>query len=419
MKTDFPPGCDPAEPSTPVESSRMKFIDRHELHPKVAVIVGTRPGIIMFSPIIRALSEDGIEFFIIHSGQHYSYNMDEILFEQLKLPKPAFHLEGIPEKKLHGAQTAAMLEGIERVLVEEKPALVLVGGDANTNLAGALAARKLHVAVGHVEAGERSHDWRMPEEHNRRIIDHISEYLFTTNEKGRRQLMSERVMGEIHVTGNPIVDAAFQNARLVENNGAVLERNRLKEKGYILMTTHREENVDSRENLKAILESVGRVYGETGLPVFFPAHPRTLNRLKLFGLEAQAVNTAGLVVGEAVGYLEFLRLVQGARLVMTDSGGVQQEACILKVPCVTLRDNTEWTETLGIGANMLAGVKKDRVVDAVRRMLGKGGTWEIPFGDGSASRRIAGVVREKVTGGCGVSSCIRGEEKYGTGICGR
>lgn len=374
----------------------MKFLNQEELNPQVAVIIGTRPGIIMFSPIIRALSASQLDFFTIHSGQHYSYNMDEILFEQLEIPKPAHQLQGISAKKLHGAQTAAMMEGIEQILLKERPAIVLVGGDANTNLAGALAARKLHIALGHVEAGERSYDWRMPEEHNRRIIDHISEYLFTTNEKGKCQLLQENVMGQIFVVGNTVVDAAFQNIKLARKKSLILGKHNLKEKEYILLTTHREENVDHADRLNLILQSLEMVIFETGLPVFFAVHPRTLNRMEIFNLIPRAKGIKGLIISEALGYLDFLRLAEGARLVMTDSGGVQQEACILHIPCITLRENTEWTETLEIGANILAGVVPDKIVASAREMLARNGRWKIPFGDGTAAQQIAAVVKEEL-----------------------
>lgn len=375
---------------------KIKTLAEVELKPKLALVIGTRPGIIMFSPIIRALVDKGLDFFTIHSGQHYSYNMDQILFEQLEIPEPSHHLDGVAEKKFHGAQTAAMLAGIEEILIQERPTIVLVGGDANTNLAGALAARKLHIAVGHVEAGERSYDWRMPEEHNRRIIDHISDYLFTTNEKGKQQLLQENVMGKIFVVGNTIVDAAFQNIEFARKKSSVLEKPALKEKEYIVLTTHREENVDNKEILANILKSMEMVHLETGLPIFFPAHPRTLNRLELFNLMESARGIPGLIISEALGYLDFLRLLAGSRLVLTDSGGVQQEACILNIPCVTLRENTEWTETLEIGANLLAGVSPSRIVSGVTEMLSKNSTWDIPFGDGNAAQRIAEVVKEEL-----------------------
>jgi len=200
---------------------QMKILFKEELQDKICVIVGTRPGIIMFSSLIRKLKKQNINFFVIHAGQHYSYNMDKKFFEDLNLPEPEYKLNDVKNCKFHGEQTARMLEGIEKILLKEKPKIVLVGGDANCNLAGALAARKLHIKVGHVEAGERSYDWRMPEEHNRRMIDHISEYLFCTNEKSRQNLLKENVLGKIFVTGNPIVDAAYQNKEIAKKKNQI------------------------------------------------------------------------------------------------------------------------------------------------------------------------------------------------------
>jgi UDP-N-acetylglucosamine 2-epimerase (non-hydrolysing) len=360
----------------------------------LARVVGTRPGIIMFSPIIRACVRRGLDFFIIHTGQHYSPNMDAMIFKDLELPLPRHHIEGVAEKKMHGAQTAAMLEGVEKVLVEERPSIVLVGGDANTNLAGALAARKLHIMLGHVEAGERSYDWRMPEEHNRRMIDHISDLLFTTNEKSARQLADEKVMGKIFTTGNTIVDAACQNYEIARTKSDILEKNTLKPGGYGILTTHREENVDDLERLAGILEGVERVAKELGVIIFFAAHPRTLIRLKQFNLEERVRSMDGLLLREAPAYLDFLAVLGSARIVLTDSGGVQQEACILRKPCVTLRENTEWVETLEIGANVLAGTDSERIFEAARKMIEKEADWDAPFGDGKTSDRIMDICLE-------------------------
>jgi len=370
----------------------LKTLGEDELKNRIAVTVGTRPGIVMFSPIIRELQRRGADFFVIHTGQHYSYNMDQAFFDDLELREPDYKLDTVKTCIYHGEQTAEMLKGIERVLLEERPRLVLVGGDANTNLAGALAARKLRVSVGHVEAGERSYDWRMPEEHNRVMIDHISDVLFVTNEKGRDNLVGESVRGRIIVSGNPIVDAARQNLGIAERKSRILDEFGLRRGGYFVLTLHREENVDSRDNLSDALRGVREAAEMTGVPVQFMAHPRTLKRIREFGLE-ELVEAAGdeLRMREAIGYLDFLKLVSGAALVLTDSGGVQQEACILGVPCVTLRENTEWTETLELGANTLAGTEPRRIVDAVRGMIGARKGWETPFGDGKSAERIVDV----------------------------
>lgn len=372
--------------------SDKKVLLRSDLTNKLGVVIGTRPGIVMFAPIIHELHRRNIDYFVIHTGQHYSPNMDAAFFEDLKLPQPEYRIEGTAERTTHGAQTAVMLEGIEKVLLRERPALVLVGGDANTNLAGALAARKLGIGVGHVEAGERSFDWRMPEEHNRRMIDHISDLLFATDENSVKNLRAESVQGQVHVTGNPIVDASIQHLALANARSNVIERFGVEPYGYAIMTTHREENVDSAEVLKRELKGVSDAACEIGLPILFLVHPRTRKRLAQFGLLGWAQSLAGIQMENAVGYLDFLSLLGNARLVFTDSGGVQQEACIHHVPCVTLRENTEWVATLEEGANRLAGTDPERIMRAAKEAMTVPRTWSVPFGDGNAAKRIVEVV---------------------------
>jgi len=376
----------------------LKALSAEDLQPKACVVLGTRPGIVMLSPVIRELERAGLPFFVLHTGQHYSHDMDRRFFEDLELREPEHQLDLAGAGGGHGAQTGEMLRACEEVLVAERPRLVLVGGDANTNLAGALAARKLHIRVGHVEAGERSYDWRMPEEHNRVIIDHISEYLFTTNEKGLENLRADGVRGEVVVTGNPIVDATAQNLGIAGRRSRVLERLGLAPSGHAVLTAHREENVDSPEVLSAILDGAARVAAEVCAPVVFPAHPRTRRRLAEFGLEERAAALPGVLLVEPLGYLDFLRLVACAGLVLTDSGGVQQEACILRVPCVTLRDVTEWTETVRLGANALAGCDPEAIAACARAMIAVERDWADPFGDGRAARRIVAVVERALAG---------------------
>lgn len=369
----------------------IKVLDSRRLVPKIAVVVGTRPGIVMFAPIVHELRKRNMPHILIHTGQHYSPNMDAEFFSDLRLPKEDYHLEGVADKKTHGAQTGAMLEGIECILLKEKPLLVLVGGDANTNLSGALAARKLRIQVGHVEAGERSYDWRMPEEHNRRIIDHISEHLFATGKKAEKQLVKESVQGDIYVVGNPIVDASIQHLKLAKEKSDALERFRLEPYGYALLTTHREENVDFADLLERILEGVSASSKILELPILFLCHPRTIKRLKEFHLWEWAKGLPGFLIKEAVGYLDFLNLLAHARLVFTDSGGVQQEACIHHVAAVTLRENTEWTESLLYGANRLAGTDPQRIVAASQEGIRSKAEWPVPFGDGRAAARIVDI----------------------------
>jgi UDP-N-acetylglucosamine 2-epimerase (non-hydrolysing) len=361
-----------------------------ELEDQIAVVIGTRPGFVMFSPIIRELARRQLPHLILHTGQHYSYNMDRRFVEDLGLPEPDYKLESVASAELHGAQTAEMLRGCEQAFIAARPRLVLVGGDANTNLAAGLAARKLHIQVGHVEAGERSHDWRMPEEHNRVILDHISDYLFATSEKAAGNLAAERTRGRVIVTGSPIVDATRQNVKLA------MRRTRLGRFGvsagrYFVMTVHREENVDSEPALRKIIRAIRSLTDSVDHPVVFAAHPRTLRRLDEFGMRGELEATSGLLTVEAQGYLSFLGLLAHAALVLTDSGGVQQEACVLGVPCVTLRETTEWTETVAIGANRLAGTDPGSVVAATLEMLASDRRWESPFGDGRGAERIVDV----------------------------
>ncbi len=372
-------------------SQTIKILTRDKLEEQLCVIVGTRPGIIKMSPIIKEICRRQYPYLILHTGQHYSPNMDYQFFMDLNLPDPDYKLNGVAEKKTHGAQTAAMLEGIESVLMKEKPFLILVGGDANTNLAGALAARKLRIQVGHVEAGERSYDWRMPEEHNRRIIDHISEHLFVTGEKAKQQLIREAVQGKIYVVGNPIVDASLQHLEIARKRSNILDQFGLEHHCYGILTTHREENVDFPQLLRGILEGVSRASVKLDLPILFLAHPRTLKRLHEFELWDWAHSLPGILMHEGVGYLNFLNLIANAKIIFTDSGGVQQEACIQNVPAVTVRENTEWVETLNHGANRLAGTDPDRIVQAAIEASRVKRDWPVPFGGGDAARKIVDI----------------------------
>jgi UDP-N-acetylglucosamine 2-epimerase (non-hydrolysing) len=350
---------------------------------KIAIVLGTRPEIIKMSPIIRESEKEGINYFILHTGQHYTYNLDKIFFDKLRLPEPKYNL-GIGSGT-HGEETSKALIGIERTLQAEKPTITLVEGDTNTVLAGALAAVKLGLSVGHVEAGLRSYDRRMPEEVNRVLTDHISDLLFAPTERARENLLKEGISFErVHVTGNTIVDCLMQNISLAEDEKSV----ELEDGYYFLLTSHRQENVDSKEKLKDILDGIELIYQEFGLPIVYPIHPRTRKRILEFGLTIPK----GLTCIDPVDYLAFLRLEMKARLILTDSGGVQEEACILKVPCVTLRCNTERPETLDVGANILAGTEPKQILEKTKTMLGAKRKWENPFGDGTAAKKIVNIL---------------------------
>jgi len=357
---------------------------------RIAIILGTRPEIIKMSPIIKELKKRRLDFFILHTGQHYSYNMDRVFFDQLKLPEPLYNLQ--IGSGTHAEETGKMLIGIERVLIKERPDIVLVEGDTNTVLAGALAASKMHIKVGHVEAGLRSYDREMPEEINRVLTDHVSDYLFAPTQKAKKNLLREGIdESKIFVTGNTIVDAVLQNLELAK---AVTLPPRLSDSNeYFLLTLHRQENVDKEERLRKIIKGLGLVAREFKTQILYPIHPRTRGRISQFSIQIPE----GIKLIEPLDYLSFLRLLSEARLVFTDSGGVQEEACILRVPCVTLRDNTERPETLEVGANVLAGAEPDSILEKAELMLNKERNWPNPLGDGKAGRRIVKILEDKLS----------------------
>ena len=342
------------------------------------------------APIIRELEKRSENYFTLHTGQHYSYNLDRVFFEQLALPQAKYNLE--VGSGSHAEQTGKILVGVEEVLLDEKPDIVAVEGDTNSVFAGALAAVKIHVKVGHVEAGLRSYDRSMPEEINRILADRCSDLLFAPTQKAEAILLGEGIPGEkIFVTGNTIVDAVYQNLDVVRTKGNALSVPHLNPGEYFLATLHRQENVDNPVRFLSILKGLDMVAEEFHLPVIYPVHPHSRKRMQEFNLEPQ-----NLTLVDPVDFLSFLRLESNARLILTDSGGVQEEACILGVPCVTLRDNTERPETLEIGANILAGDSSDKILECARVMLGKENDWENPFGDGKAGARIVDIMEERL-----------------------
>ena len=354
---------------------------------KLSIILGTRPEIIKMSPIIRECERRGLDYFILHTGQHYSYNMDEVFFGQLELPAPKYNLD--IGSGSHAQETGKMLIGIERILLREKPDIVLVEGDTNTVLAGALAASKLHVKVGHIEAGLRSYDKSMPEEINRILTDHISDYLFAPTQEAKDILLKEGISeDEIFVTGNTIVDAVYHNLKIANKRPSILEKLNLKPKNYFLVTLHRQENVDDRERFTEILRSLEQLARQFSLPVIYPLHPRSKRRMEEFGIKADCVKLM-----PPFDFLSFLQLESNAKLILTDSGGVQEESCILGVPCVTLRDSTERPETLTIGSNTLSGSNLQEILHSVESMVNRGDSWVNPFGDGKAGKIIIEILR--------------------------
>jgi UDP-N-acetylglucosamine 2-epimerase (non-hydrolysing) len=315
--------------------------------------------------------------------------MDRVFFEQLELPDAKYNLE--VGSGTHAEQTGKMLMGIERTIQSEMPDVVLVQGDTNTTLAGALAATKLGIEVGHVEAGLRSYDRSMPEEINRVLADHCCDLLFAPTEKCRQILLHEGIPEDkIFVTGNTIVDAVYQNLEISRKRGNVLNHLGINSDEYFLATVHRQENVDDEKRFRSIIRGLEIVEDEFEVPIVYPIHPRAEKQLKVFNIEVN-----GLRLIPPVDYLSFLQLESNARLVFTDSGGVQEETCILGIPCVTLRYNTERPETLEVGANTLAGTDPYEILKKADHMLNGKNSWSNPFGDGKAGKRIIQILREK------------------------
>jgi UDP-N-acetylglucosamine 2-epimerase (non-hydrolysing) len=360
-----------------------------------AFIVGTRPEIIKMAPIIRECEKQGITGLTIHTGQHYSYEMDKVFFEELNLCDPDYSL-GVGSGT-DAEQIGKILVGVENVLMNEQPDVVLVEGDTNSVFAGAYAATKLQIEVGHVEAGLRSFDRFMPEEINRILTDHISDFLFAPTAEAKENLLADGVpANKITITGNTIVDAVHQNLQLAQKRESVFSELSIEKNNYFLTTTHRKENVDNKARLHGILKGLTELHYEFDVPIIFPMHPRTRKRVVEFDLALD-----GITPISPIGFLEFLLLEANAELVITDSGGVQEEACILGVPCITVRDNTERPETIAVHSNLLVGTKSDQILSGAKAMLQTPHKWSNPFGTGDAGERIVSVLTDAFKA-CGV-----------------
>ncbi|MCX8206704.1 MAG: UDP-N-acetylglucosamine 2-epimerase (non-hydrolyzing) [Methanothrix sp.] len=348
---------------------------------KVASVVGARPNFVKLAPLSRALRERFHEV-IVHTGQHYDYEMDRIFFDEIGIPEPDHHL-GVGSGS-HGRQTGEMLARIENVLMKEMPDAVVVFGDTNTTLAGALAAAKLHITLVHVEAGLRSYDRRMPEEINRVLVDHCSDILSCPTKTAVDNLRREGIVDGVYLTGDVMVDA-MNLCMEISRRSNVLERLELRPKEYILATLHRAENTDDEARLREIIGA----FQDIGNSLVFPCHPRTERRLRDLGLWDSLRECIKVI--KPVGYLDMLQLERNALRILTDSGGVQKEAYILRVPCVTLRDRTEWVETVNDGWNVLAGASRGSIVRHATGFVPTRPQTHV-FGDGDASRRIVDLM---------------------------
>jgi len=355
---------------------------------KILTVIGARPQFIKASAVSRAIQAEnsrgaGLHEVIVHTGQHFDANMSKVFFEELSIPEPDYHL-GIASLG-HGAMTGRMLEAIESVLLKEKPDVMLVYGDTNSTLAGALAAAKLHVPVAHVEAGLRSFNKRMPEEVNRILTDHVSNLLFCPTQTAVDNLGREGIRSGVHLVGDVMFDVTLYYRELAAERHA-LEKWGVTDKGYALCTVHRAENTDDPARLQGILGALRDIASE--IPVILPLHPRTRKIIDNMG---QTKALRGLTVLEPLSYLEMLRLEMSAKVILTDSGGVQKEAFFHRVPCITLRDETEWVETVEMGWNVLVGADRDAIV-AVCQPHEECFRFFKVYGEGDAEKKIVGLI---------------------------
>ena len=354
---------------------------------KTAIVVGTRPEIIKLASLIKEYQKRCLPFILIHSNQHYSFNMDEIFFDNLNLPRPDYNLNiGSGGQAI---QTARILEIIEPILIHEKIGVLYVQGDTNTTMPSALAASKLDIKVAHVEAGLRSYDRAMPEEINRIITDHISDFLFVVNNLQKSILLQEGINEKkIHVVGNSVVDTLHYARDLIIKKKLVHQYD---PKSYILITAHRPSNVDTKEGLCELINIFASISSKYKLKSVWPIHPRTKKNIKKFRL--QIPNELHII--EPVGYIDFVSLMINAYIIMTDSGGIQEESCILKVPCITMRSNTERPESLEVGANKLVSRDINKVLNAFSYFESRSNDWDNPFGDGKTALKVVDIIFQK------------------------
>jgi len=356
---------------------------------KIAIIIGTRPEIIKMAPVIDEIEKRALDYLLIHTGQHYDHEMSDQFFLDLELKKPDYNI-GVGSGS-HGTQTATMMKGLEKVLIEEQPDMVMVQGDTNAVLAGAIVAAKLHIPVGHVESGLRSFDKSMPEELNRMVADVCSKLYYVPTEDSALNLVFEGINPhQIFITGNTVVDACLRNLKIAQKNFQINPEVSF-DKDIMVVTMHRAENVDHPQRLQNIVEALIEI---NDLIIIFPAHPRTVKNLKEQGLYEKLDKCSHIKLIKPVGYLDFLLLLSRSKFVMTDSGGIQEEAITLDIPCLTLRYNTERPETVFAGGNILVGTRKEQIINNFYKIFNDNKIYNKmkkahnPYGDGKASQKI-------------------------------
>ena len=369
---------------------------------KICVILGTRPEIIKMAPVIDEINRRSHELLLIHTGQHYDTEMSDNFFLDLELPKPNYNIH--VGSGSHGKQTALMMDGIEDVLISEKPDIVLVQGDTNAVLAGALVAQKLHIPVGHVEAGLRSFDVSMPEEINRMGADCCSHLYFVPTEESAINLALEGYLPkDIFITGNSVVDTCFRNLKIAENSSTIIDDLNLDNLNNIItFTMHRAENVDDKQRLQSI---IGALMELKDFNIIFPIHPRTKKTLENFGLYKKFESLPHIHITKPIGYLDFLVLISKSIIILTDSGGLQEEAITLNVPALTLRYNTERPETVTAGGNILVGSDKDYILETANKILNNEEFYnnmknaKNPYGDGNSAVQILDIIEQSYNNG--------------------
>lgn len=369
---------------------------------KICVILGTRPEIIKMAPVIDEINRRSHELLLIHTGQHYDKEMSDNFFLDLELPKPNYNIH--VGSGSHGKQTALMMDGIEDVLISEKPDIVLVQGDTNAVLAGALVAQKLHIPVGHVEAGLRSFDVSMPEEINRMGADCCSHLYFVPTEESAINLALEGYLPkDIFITGNSVVDTCFRNLKIAENSSTIIDDLNLDNLNNIItFTMHRAENVDDKQRLQSI---IGALMELKDFNIIFPIHPRTKKTLENFGLYKKFESLPHIHITKPIGYLDFLVLISKSIIILTDSGGLQEEAITLNVPALTLRYNTERPETVTAGGNILVGSDKDYILETANKILNNEEFYnnmknaKNPYGDGNSAVQILDIIEQSYNNG--------------------
>ena len=350
---------------------------------KIITIVGARPQFIKAAPVSKTLRTEHEEI-IIHTGQHYDANMSDIFFNELKIPRPDYNLE--IGSGSHGMMTGRMLEKLEEIYLKEKPDFVLVYGDTNSTLAGALAASKLLIPVIHIEAGLRSFNKAMPEEQNRILTDHISDLLLVPTEDAIKNLTNEGIKKGIHNVGDVMYDAVLMFKEIAKSKSGLLKELDVNSGEYILTTIHRAENTNDINRLRNMIEALN----ESGEKIILPLHPRTKKFIEGYGLNFNE----NIKVIDPIGYLEMLMLEENSKMIVTDSGGVQKEAYFMGNPCITMRDETEWVETVACGWNVVVGTDKNKILDNIRNFKPTSIQQAI-FGDGNAAQKILNIINER------------------------